>query len=82
MAQNLYLAPFDGGELIPIAGLQPYLIREAEALRVLDKSPADATIIVRADASTPSGVVQELIQACQRASFDKFALRVKEEVTY
>jgi biopolymer transport protein ExbD len=43
---------------------------------------SDATIIIRADASTPTGIVQELIQICQQVRFEKFALRAKEEVSY
>jgi biopolymer transport protein ExbD len=71
-----------GGEPVPLAGIRPFLISEAEALEFADKPRSDATIIIRADASTPTGIVQELIQICQQVRFEKFALRAKEEVSY
>ena len=71
-----------GGDHVPIARLQPYLLRQADALRLMDKSTADATVIIRADANTPTGMVQELIQTCQQASFERFSLRAREDVEY
>jgi biopolymer transport protein ExbD len=35
-------------------------------------------VIIRADASSKTGIVQELIQKCQENGFEKFALRVKQ----
>ena len=71
-----------GGEPVPLAGIRPFLISEAEALEFAGKSPSTATIIIRADADTPTGKVQELIQSCQQVKFETFALRAKEEVEY
>jgi biopolymer transport protein ExbD len=69
-----------GGDRVPISKLQPYLIAEAESLRLTKRTPSDATVIIRGDAAVQTGVVQQLIQSCQKAGFDHFALRAKEDV--
>jgi biopolymer transport protein ExbD len=56
------------------------MIREGEFLRLRDKSPSDATVIIRADANAPTGMVQEVIQICQDSNFDTFALRASEDL--
>jgi biopolymer transport protein ExbD len=57
-----------GGEEIPITGLQPYLSREANVLRIRGKPLSDATIIIRGHKDARTGKVQELIKECQRAT--------------
>ena len=69
-----------GGEERPISGLKPLLLGEIAQLELQRKSPTDATIIIRADGRTPTGKVQDLIKVCQENRFDRFALRVQEEV--
>jgi biopolymer transport protein ExbD len=54
------------------------LFREKQVLERQGKKPADASVIIRADASSKTGIVQELIQKCQENGFEKFALRVKQ----
>jgi len=69
-----------GGQDIPLAGLKQTLLREAQLLNATpDRSVADATIIIRADQTTKTGVVQEVIKACQETGFERFALRAKQE---
>ena len=68
------------GQEVPLSGLKPYMIREGEFLRLRDRSPSDATVIIRADANAPTGTVQEVIQICQESKFETFALRAEEEV--
>jgi biopolymer transport protein ExbD len=72
---------FAGDELTP-AGLKSALLREVQIIK-LDpkKSPSDVTIIIRADKSAKTGKVQEIIQLCQEAEFDTFALRGKQSDT-
>ena len=65
-----------------ISGLNPYLSREADVLRLQGKKLSDATIIIRGDADAKTGNAQDLIIACQRNRFEKFVLRAKEEVGY
>jgi biopolymer transport protein ExbD len=69
-----------GDQEVPVDGLRPFLVREANALRSQGKNIADATIVIRADRTAETGKVQELIQVCQRNNFEKFALRAKEDV--
>ncbi len=69
-----------GGEEIPISGLQPYLSREANVLRIRGRPLSDATIIIRGHKDAPTGRVQELIKECQSSNFETFALRAKEDV--
>jgi len=68
------------GQEVPLAGLEPLLLREAQ---LLDADPTrnvkDATIIIRADRGAKTGIVQEVIQVCQGTGFEKFALRAKQE---
>lgn len=71
---------FSGREM-PLANLKGELRNEAEVLRRLEKTPASVTMIVRADADAETGQVQELIQACQEAKFEKFSLRAKQKAT-
>ena len=69
-----------GGRLVPLNGLRTYLLNEVGDLEKKNKSPADATIIIRAHADVATGKVQRLIQVCQEARFEKFALRAKEAI--
>jgi len=71
---------FHGQPAIPVEGLGPYLVREADALRDQRKSVGEATIVIRGHKDVPAGRVQELIQACQEHRFEKFALRAKEDL--
>lgn len=68
-----------GGELLTQEGLRRYLIRESDLLRLKSKSAADATVIIRADATAQAGKVQEVIQLCQNQKFEKFKLRARED---
>jgi biopolymer transport protein ExbD len=71
-----------GGQRVPLTGLPPHLINEANALTARNKSPSDATIIVRADRQVQTGKVQDVIRVCQENRFDRFILRVKEDTNY
>ena len=65
------------GELVGIGELGTYLEREKSAILDAGKEPADATVIVRADAGARTGEVQDVIKICQEKGFEKFALRAK-----
>jgi biopolymer transport protein ExbD len=72
-----------GGEEVAIPNLSPYLQREATVMRTIQKvSPSQAVIIIRGHREARTGKVQELIAACQKGGFEKFALRAKEDVGY
>lgn len=67
------------GELMPIAGLDEKLRREARFITLSGEKPEEATVILRADAEAKTGIVQEVIQKCQENGFENFALRAKQE---
>jgi biopolymer transport protein ExbD len=70
---------FGGSELNSLDALQSALLRETQILqRHTSKKVADVTIIIRADRSAKTGVVQEIIQICQNLQFERFALRGKQ----
>ena len=68
------------GQEVPLEGLRPYMIREGEFLKLRERSPGDATVVIRADADAPIGTVQEVIQICQDSKFETFALRAEEKI--
>ena len=66
---------FAGDQLTP-AGLKQSLMREAQIIKANPKKKVgDVTVIIRADKVAKAGKVQEIIQMCQEAEFDTFALR-------
>ncbi len=67
-------------EEVSVEGLKPLLLRERQILDALPgKSASKATIVIRADREAKTGLVQELIKACQETGFERFALRAKQE---
>jgi biopolymer transport protein ExbD len=69
-----------GGQEVPIPGVEKLMAVEARVLELKGKSPADATVIIRADANAPTGEVQQLVQICQGQQFENFALRAEEKI--
>jgi len=69
-----------GPNVSGLAGLEGVLALEKSLLIGAGKSVAGTTVIIRADRAAKTGVVQEVIQTCQKLGFEKFALRAKEEV--
>jgi len=69
-----------GGVELTLETLPSALVRKRQ---VIDATPgesmADATVIIRADRRAETGFVQEVIQICQEAGFEKFALRAKQQ---
>jgi biopolymer transport protein ExbD len=70
---------FAGDEFDSLDQFQTALRRETQIIQEFeDKRAEDVTIIIRADRVARTGRVQEIIQACQKAGFQKFALRGKQ----
>src|SRR5688572_27622905 len=64
------------GDYLSHDGLKAALLREAQIIKTHpDKKVEDVTVIIRADRFAKTGKVQEIIQVCQEAEFDTFALR-------
>ena len=68
-----------GGQTWEVEQMKQQLVGERQVLGYQKKSVQDATIIIRADATVKTGMVQKLIEVCQEAKFEKFALRAKQE---
>lgn len=69
-----------GANEVSIQGLTPLLQLERQVLvRKSDARAQEATIIIRGDALTKFGLIQEVIQVCQDVGFEKFALRAKQQ---
>lgn len=72
-----------GGQLYPDANaIRPLLNNEKYVLQSQDRSPGDATIIIRAHRASKTGQVQNVIKVCQEVGFEKFTLRAKTETGY
>ena len=57
-------------------GLKGDLLREKQIIqRHTNQKLADVTVIIRADEDAKTGLVQEIIGACQDLKFERFALR-------
>lgn len=70
---------FGGTELNSLDALQSALLRETQILaRHTSKKVEDVTVIIRADGSAKTGMVQEIIQRCQKMQLERFALRGKQ----
>jgi biopolymer transport protein ExbD len=67
------------GDSVPVADMSRYLRTEAELIKRERNSIADASVIIRADRGTKTGLVQELIKKCQEQGFEKFSLRARQE---
>ncbi|RMF87084.1 MAG: biopolymer transporter ExbD [Planctomycetota bacterium] len=70
---------FYGAEEVTIEGVNPLLVAEKAIMKMRGLSPQDATVIIRADRYAKTGWVQELIQQCQQAGFEKYTLRARQE---
>lgn len=68
-----------GGDEVPVNQMGPRLQTERNVIERQGKKVGDAAVIIRADAETKTGLVQELIKQCQQRGFEKFALRAKQE---
>jgi biopolymer transport protein ExbD len=69
-----------GGDQLSLETLRTRLAPELSLLKLQGKTASDANIIIRGHRSVPGGRIQDLISRCQDMGFEKFALRVKEEI--
>ncbi len=69
-----------GGDEISLEALRSRMAPELALLKLEGKTAGDANIIIRGHQTVPGGRVQDLINRCQDLGFEKFALRVKEEI--
>ena len=70
---------YGDGENYQVEEVGPILKREYRYFKDVGKKPEDATVVIRADAEVPTGLVQEAIQLSQQAGFTKFALKATQD---
>jgi biopolymer transport protein ExbD len=69
-----------GGSELTLDGLRSALQSEAQIIRAHPtKKTSDVTVVIRADKQIRAGKVQEIIEICQKAEFDTFALRGQQK---
>ena len=66
-------------EQIPVAEFGDELRRESRNYKEIGKDPKEVTVVIRADADVPTGLVQQLIKLSQEAEFEKFGLRARQQ---
>jgi biopolymer transport protein ExbD len=70
---------YGGRELTTFEALQSELVKETQIIdRLTPKNVGDVTVIIRADEDAKTGMVQRVIQTCQKLAFERFALRGKQ----
>lgn len=72
---------FYNEELVEVSQIGSHLELERRIMEKMNGKDAlnSVTVIVRADADVPTGLVQELIRKCQEKGFTKFSLRATSE---
>ncbi len=70
---------FTPGEKFRVLDYGPKLQTERRLYRQKGQKPQDVTIIIRADAEVPTGLVQGFIKLAQEAEFQKFALKAQQK---
>lgn len=70
------------GEPIRIGGLEPKLRLEAQIYKDEGTAIEDVTVVIRADAEVPTGIVQEVIKVSQKPdiAFQKFAIKARQSI--
>lgn len=73
---------FFGDEKATLEQVRPRLQQESQFYKTIGTKYEDVTVEIRADASVPAGMVQELIQMCQedRIQFQRFALKATQKI--
>ncbi len=67
------------GHEVSLKELEGQLRTKVSELKSNGVEPRDATVIIRGDQRAKTGFVQQVIEACQKAQFEKFRLRAEYE---
>lgn len=65
------------GEPVAMSDIGGYLENEKRVLISAGKEPSEATVIVRGHQDAQTGMIQDLVKACQEKGFEKFTLRAE-----
>jgi biopolymer transport protein ExbD len=70
------------GEPMRIGGLEPKLRLEAQIFKDEGTDIKEVTVVIRADAEAPTGIIQEVIKMAQKEGigFEKFAIKARQAV--
>lgn len=60
---------------LPVLDFAPKLQLERQVFQDTGIDPKEVTVVIRADAEVPTGLVQQLIKMAQEARFEKFAVK-------
>jgi biopolymer transport protein ExbD len=69
---------FYAADKIPVLSFGPKLQLEKTVFKDSGIDPGEVTVIIRADADLPTGLVQHVIKMAQEASFEKFAVKATQ----
>ena len=69
---------FYAAERIPVLNFAPKLQLERQVFQDTGVDPKEVTVVIRADAEVPAGLVQQLIKMAQEAKFEKFAVKATQ----
>ena len=70
---------FYAGQKFRVLEFGTQLQTERRLYRQKGQDPKDVTLIIRADAEVPTGLVQGFIKLAQEAEFQKFALKAQQK---
>ncbi|MGH7199824.1 MAG: ExbD/TolR family protein [Planctomycetaceae bacterium] len=71
---------FYSSEQVPVLEMGPALRREQQLFEDLGTDAKDVTVVIRADAEVPTGLVQEIIRLAQEeGQFEKFSLKATQK---
>ncbi|MFM7107485.1 MAG: ExbD/TolR family protein [Planctomycetaceae bacterium] len=65
------------GEPVAMQDIGAYLENEKRVLLSAGKEPSGATVVVRGHKNAKTGMVQDLVKACQEKGFERFVLRAE-----
>ena len=81
----IYIHVTKGGKAIiagnqaPVEEIGPLLQNERNTLDYMNATVGEATVIIRGHHTAEVRFIQKTIELCQKAGFEKFALRAKED---
>ena len=70
---------YAGDERIRVQNFGPKLHQEQLVYKSQKRDPADVSVVLRADADVPTGLVQELISTAQQEGFSRFAIKATQK---
>lgn len=70
---------YAGDQRFRLGNFAPKLHQEQLVYKSQKQDPADVSVVLRADADVPTGMVQELISVAQQEGFSRFAIKATQK---